>query len=202
MKLSDVQEEAIRQYVIDHSLRLQPLSDDIIDHLCCVVESELGKGKSFEEILRDASAELAPNGLNELQHRTIFLLNSKRIILMKKLTYIMGFLGSVTLALGITFKLLNLPAANELFMVGYLLFLLVFIPMWAVDRFKVSIVRALSERWKIILGVTSSVILGFAGLFKVFHYQGAALLLMLGTIIFVFGFLPFLFFTMYRHSTT
>ena len=201
MKLSDVQEEAIRQYVIDHSLRLQPLSDDIIDHLCCVVESELGKGKSFEEILRDASAELAPNGLNELQHRTIFLLNSKRIILMKKLTYIMGFLGSVTLALGITFKLLNLPAANELFMVGYLLFLLVFIPMWAVDRFKVSIVRALSERWKIILGVTSSVILGFAGLFKVFHYQGAALLLMLGTIIFVFGFLPFLFFTMYRHST-
>ena len=202
MKLSDVQEEAIRQYVIDHSLRLQPLSDDIIDHLCCVVESQLGKGKSFEEILRDASAELAPNGLNELQHRTIFLLNSKRIILMKKLTYIMGFLGSVTLALGITFKLLNLPAANELFMVGYLLFLLVFIPMWAVDRFKVSIVRALSERWKIILGVTSSVILGFAGLFKVFHYQGAALLLMLGTIIFVFGFLPFLFFTMYRHSTT
>ena len=50
---------------------------------------------------------------------------------MKKLLYLIGFIGSVTLTGGITFKLLQLPGANQLFMVGFLLLLLVFIPFVA-----------------------------------------------------------------------
>ena len=200
MRLTDTQEETVRQYVQQHQLKSKALSDDLIDHLCCVVENELGRGKDFDQILKNALSELAPKGLEDLQHKTIFLLNSKRIIIMKKLTYLTGLIGAIALALGITFKLLYLPAANQLFMIGYIVFLLVFIPLWAIDRFKVSIVKALSEKWKLRLGLTSSIILGFAGVFKIMHLQGAAMLLMLGTIIFALGFLPFFFFNMYQKS--
>jgi hypothetical protein len=53
---------------------------------------------------------------------------------------------------------------------------------------------------KIILGVTASIILGLAGLFKIMHLQGADTLLLIGAIVFALGFLPFFFFTMYKKA--
>jgi hypothetical protein len=150
--------------------------------------------------LEDAVDELAPEGLLEMQNKTMFLLNSRRIMIMKKLTYLIGFFGSLALTAGVTFKLLQMPGANALFSIGYLTLFLAFIPLLAVDRYKVSIVRVLSERLKIILGVTASIILGLAGLFKIMHLQGADTLLLIGAIVFALGFLPFFFFTMYKKA--
>ncbi|MEM9718226.1 MAG: hypothetical protein AAGA10_03190 [Bacteroidota bacterium] len=202
MKLSEEQEEIVRKYVEEYNLKLRTLSDDIIDHLCCVLESELGKGKSFDQVLHDAITELAPQGIIDLQRKTFYLLNSKRIIVMKKLTYLTGFTGSISLTSGAAFKLLHLPGADQLFMLGYIVFLLIFVPLLAVDRSQASTTKSQSERWKIILGLTSSIILGVAGVFKLAHFQGAHLLLMSGIIIFAMGFLPFLFFTMYKRSVS
>ncbi len=199
MKLTDVQEEIVRKYVEAQELKLSTLSDDIIDHLCCVLESELGKEKSFDQVLQDAVAELAPNGIRELERNTFHLINSKRII-MKKLTFLMGLTGAMALTGGATFKLLHLPGANQLFMIGYLAFLLVFIPLLAVDRFKVTNAKSIFERLNIILGVVSSVILGLAGAFKIMQLPGDHLLLMCGLIVFAACFLPLLFFTMYKQS--
>ncbi|MGB3466976.1 MAG: hypothetical protein WBA74_16975 [Cyclobacteriaceae bacterium] len=202
MRLSEEQEEYIRKYVDGHDLKLKSLRDDIIDHICCVLENELEKNESFDEVFQDAVAELAPHGIFDLQNKTFYLLNSKRIKLMKKLTYLTGFIGSVSLTGGATFKLLHLPGANELFMIGYLIFLLVFIPLLAFDRLKVAIDTNRFDKWKLILGVISSVAMGLAGIFKVFHLQGADTLLMAGIIIFATGFLPFLFFNMYKRSVS
>ncbi|MEM6628543.1 MAG: hypothetical protein AAF694_02675 [Bacteroidota bacterium] len=202
MKLSEEQEEIVRKYVEEYNLKLRTLSDDIIDHLCCVLESELGKGKSFDQVLHDAITELAPQGIIDLQRKTFYLLNSKRIIVMKKLTYLTGFTGSISLTSGAAFKLLHLPGADQLFMLGYIVFLLIFVPLLAVDRSQASTTKSQSERWKIILGLTSSIMLGVAGVFKLAHFQGAHLLLMSGIIIFAMGFLPFLFFTMYKRSVS
>ena len=202
MKLTDEQEEIVRTNVNAQGLKLKTLCDDVIDHLCCVIESELGKGKSFDQLLHDAMAELAPNGLIDLEYKTIFLLNSNRIMIMKKLMYLIGLLGSLALGTGYTFKLLHWPGASQLFIVGYLTLFLVFVPLLAFDRFKVAIVNVLSERLKLILGVISSVILGLAGLFKIMHLQGADVLLISGIIVFTAGFLPFLFFTMYKKSVS
>ncbi|MEM9987114.1 MAG: hypothetical protein AAF804_18625 [Bacteroidota bacterium] len=200
MKLSADQEKVIEDLVDAQGLKLRTLRDDVIDHLCCVMETELSKGKSFEQSLDKALADLAPNGLMGMQDQTIFLLNSKRILFMKKLMYSIGFLGSLTLTAGVTFKLLRLPYATELFTVGFLTLLLVFIPLLAIDRYKVALSKALSVRLKIILGAVAAGVTGLSGLFKLLHLQGADLLLMLGALVFAFGFLPFYYFTMYQQS--
>jgi len=160
------------------------------------------QGKPFEQLLDKAILDLAPGGLIELQHQTLFLLNSKRIILMKKLMYIIGFIGSATLTAGLTFRILRLPFGAELFMVGFLTLLLVFIPLLSIDRYKVALSKTLSVRLKMMLGVVAAVVSGLAGLFKVLHLQGADLLLLLGALVFAFGFLPFYFFTMYKKSVS
>lgn len=200
MKLSTEQEERIKGFVDKQGLTLPTLKDDILDHLCCVVESELKAGKTFDQSLQDAISELAPNGLIDLERKTFFLLNSKRIIMMKKLMYFIGFIGALTLTTGITFKILWYPGANKLFITGFLLLLLIFVPMLAFDRYKVAIAKTLSERLKIILGCISAIIVGMSGLFKLMHWMGAEVLLLTGAFIFAVGYLPFLFFTMYKKS--
>jgi cation transport ATPase len=200
MKLSPEQESIIENFVLAQGIKIPTLRDDLIDHLCCVVESELGKEKSFEQILNEAVKDLAPDGLQEIQHQTIFLLNSKRIIAMKKVLYFTGFIGSLALTAGVTFKLMHWPWANVLFIIGFLFLLLIFIPLLAIDRYKVSLSKAVSVKTKIIMGAIAAIITGLSGLFKMMHLQGADLLLMLGAFVFAFGFLPFYFFTMYKKS--
>lgn len=200
MKLSAEQESFIEKFVDDQGIKIQTLRDDLVDHLCCVVEAELGKDQSLEDLLHKAAQDLAPNGLAEIQHQTIFLLNSKRIIAMKKVLYFTGFLGSLCLTAGVTFKLMYWPMANILFIVGFLSLLLVFVPLLAIDRYKVSLSKALSVKAKIAMGTLAAIVTGLSGLFKMMHLQGADILLVMGAFIFAFGFLPFYFFTMYKKS--
>lgn len=119
---------------------------------------------------------------------------------MKKIIYIIGFLGSLSLTAGFTFKLLQFPGGNELFITGFLTFLLLFIPWFAIEQYKLAVALPISDRLKIIFGTIAAVIAGLSGLFKLMHWPGADILLMLGAIIFAFGFLPFLFLTMYKKN--
>ena len=75
MKLVAEQVAIIRQQVEQGGIVNETLKDDVLDHLCCVVEIKLGKGKSFDLALQEAMIELAPEGFMEIQHETIFLLN-------------------------------------------------------------------------------------------------------------------------------
>ncbi len=202
MKLSSQQEDTIRDYVESQGLKMSSLQDDLIDHLCCAVESKLGKQDTFKHLLEEAIQDLAPNGLSEIQSQTIFLLNSKRIIIMKKAMFITGFLGAFSLTVGTTLKIMHMPMANVLFMIGFLTLLLVFIPLLAIDRYKVSLSKSATVKTKLIMGATAGIITGLSGLFKILHLQGANVLLVLGAFIFAFGFLPFFFFTMYKKSVS
>lgn len=121
---------------------------------------------------------------------------------MKKILYLIGFLGSVVFAVGATFKLLDISGGNELFIAGFLTLLLVFFPLLAIVRYKAASSRVLYERLIFIFGGTAAAISGLSGLFKILHLAGANVLLALGTFVFVVGFLPFLFYTMYKKSAS
>lgn len=119
---------------------------------------------------------------------------------MKKIMFITGFLGAVSTTLGVMFKLLRWPGADQLFVAGFLLLLLVFVPLSAIDRFKFTLTRALPEKLRAVTGVVAALTVGLAIIFKVMHLPGADQLLITGSLVFAFGFLPFLFFTLYKKS--
>lgn len=119
---------------------------------------------------------------------------------MKKVMYLIGLLSSISIGLGWLFNLLHLTGASEMLNYGFLGFLLLFIPMLAFDRYQLNVRKALSGKLRIILGVVSAFIVGIAVAFKILHLSGAETMLAVGMLIFIFGFLPFLFFKMYRKS--
>lgn len=200
MKLTEEQIESIRSLLIAEGIQNESLSDDVLDHICCVVEVLHKRGTSFDEAVQEAIVDLAPDGLIELEIKTRYLLNSNRIITMKKLMYFMGFLGAATLSVGTLFKIMYWPGADMASLIGVIILLLIFMPLWALDRYKYEVSKALSNKLKFFAGIFSAVVIGLSVVFKVLHLQGASVLLVVGAFIFVFGYLPFLFFSLYKKS--
>ena len=198
--LSQKEVDELAAHINQSNISNQDLKDDLLDHFCCFIENEMKKGVSFEDARRLAWQQICPNGLDEIQQETIYLLNANKIMMMKKLMYIIGLLSAISLSMGFLFKLLHWPGGGYMATFGFLGFVLLFMPMLAIDRYKLTLNKALSEKLKIILGFTSAAITGLAVLFKTLHLQGADILLVLGIILFSLGFLPFLFFRMYKKS--
>ncbi|KAA5545716.1 hypothetical protein [Adhaeribacter rhizoryzae] len=200
MKLSDEEIAFISAEIDKSNISMQELKDDLLDHFCCFIEHEKKKGLSFAEAYNKATVQICPDGFAQLEKETLFLLNAKRIILMKKLMYFIGLISSMSISIGWLFKLLHWPGGGELFTYGFLGFVLLFLPLLAIDRYKLNLQAALSEKLRLVLGFGSAIVTGMAVLFKMMHLQGADILLIGGALIFAFGFLPFLFFRMYRKA--
>lgn len=200
MKLTEQEVDHIRQVVAASGIERISLRDDIVDHLCCALESWGNTQESFDVKLKYAILNLAPYGLQQLEHETVRLLNYNRIKVMKKIMYTTGFLGALATTGGVMFKILDWPGADELFVAGYILLLLIFVPLSVIDRFKVIITKALPEKLRVFTGVVAALAGGVAGVFKIMHLPGADMLLITCALVFAFGFLPSLFFTLYKKS--
>lgn len=200
MKISEHQVKFIAAIIDESSIASQTLKEDLIDHLCCVVEIKLENGIPFDIALQEALREIAPHGLDSLQNQTSYLLKSSKEILMKKMIFSIGFISAIAVSLGWLFLVLDWLGGRELFYYGLLGLLMIFIPMIAIHRYNVLVRKSLSEKLRILLGSVSGFIIGLSLVFKVLHLQGADFVLVFGVLLFTFGFLPLLFFNLYRKS--
>jgi len=114
--------------------------------------------------------------------------------------YIVGLASAISMSMGLVMKYLHWAGSQELTIYGFLTFAFIFLPLATIDRFKVRMQNALSDRLRISLGLASAAVIGLGILLKLFHLNGANLSILIGFVLFSFGFLPFLFFTMYKKS--
>ncbi|WP_436515387.1 hypothetical protein [Ekhidna sp. To15] len=193
-------EDRIIEEINKSSLKNRTLKDDLIDHFCCMVEIEMDKGLSFEKALEKAYKQTAPNGLDEIQQETIFLLNYSKIMFMKRLTYVSGYLFTLTWVVGLFFKIQHMMGAGLLLGIGALGLAVIFLPLLLINRYKLIAREVLGERLKWIFGLASVFLLITSSTVKILHLPGANVLIGLSLVLLSFGFLPFLFFRMYKKS--
>lgn len=198
--ISDEKVEFIAQQINASNIKSKELRDDLIDHFCCIVELHMQKGQSFEMAFSEAYDQTTPNGYNEIEEETLFLLNYQKIKRMKKVTFSLGYLFSLSTSLGILFKILHLPGANIMLIGGFTGLAFIFTPLYLVNLFKSKVNSLLSEKLKWIFGAASIVLIACASWFKIMHLQGAGVLLGVGFLVLGFGFLPFLFFRMAKSN--
>lgn len=121
---------------------------------------------------------------------------------MKRLTYLLGFLSSISICLGMLFGILHWSGAQQLTFAGYIGFLFLFIPMLAILRHKDLSSPDRIVRFKYGIGMFAGLLTGIALLFKLLHLAGADRLLIAGFFVFIAGFLPLLFYSLYRKSVS
>lgn len=200
MKLTDEHISIIEQTIASSSIESKEMRDDLIDHFCCAVEIYMKKGSSFENAFARAQNDISPNGLHEIQRETVFLLNANKIKIMRSIISGTGLLFSMTMSLGFLFKIMHWPGANMLLISGTLGLGLIFLPLLTTYHYRQKAHQLMSEKMKTLLGLISGVLFSLSVLFKQFHLMGAEMLFVSSMVIFTFGFLPFLFFRMYKKT--
>ena len=119
---------------------------------------------------------------------------------MKLSTHLIGLISSMTFSTGWVFGILHWPSATQLSVGGFLAFAFIYLPIISIDYFKATNQRPKFERLQFLVGFASGIIVGSSVILKALHVQGADHILIVGSLLFIFGFLPLLYITMYKKS--
>ncbi len=183
----DTNIDVIRKDIINRGLTYEPLIDDIVDHLCCMVEEKMEEGNSFKKSYREAINSIGENRLPEIQHQTLILLNKKHQK-MKKLTYFLGLAAAVILLFGAVSKYMHWPGAGIELTLGLLVIILGFLPLYFIVTY-----REQPEKKNIIYPITGYItiaVLLIGAVFKIQHWPAAGTVTNIGLAILIIGFVP------------
>ena len=193
--------EFIRAEIDKSAIYIQEIKEDLLDHICCLVEEKMEmEGLSFEIAYQQAIQQVCPDGLNEIQKETTSLLNADKRIHMKKAIYGIGLISAMTMSLGFLFRIMHLPGGEQMLNFGFIGLCLIFLPLIAIYHFQTHRSIPLAERLKLVFGYANAEIVASELVLEILDLFPATILLIVGCILFTFGFLPFLFFDMYKKS--
>ncbi len=113
MSLTEIQIIIIEQELRESGLDHLPLFDEMVDHICCMVEANLNLGCSFQEAKQLAFEKLGPKEINEYQKQTDFLLQQNKI-LMKRITVAVCFIAGACLMISSFLYAQNVPSIMPL----------------------------------------------------------------------------------------
>jgi len=105
-----------------------------------------------------------------------------------KVLHISILVGGIILMFGILFKVLHWPGAGMLLLAGWFTILWVFLPILLYVKVKGASTQ--KEKWIYSIGIAGLFIFEFSTLCKLFHWPGAAVLMIVGSVLLVSVFLP------------
>jgi hypothetical protein len=198
--LTDEQIAFILNDIRRNGIELEELQLDLLDHICCVIETELTTENNFEEVYRSILPRFYKRSLREIEEETQLLLTFKNYYAMKKIMIISGTFSAFTVLIGSLFKVMHWPGAAMLFVLAIALFSFIFLPILSVIRIKEH--TKTNDKIVIIAAAIFGSAISLAILFKVMHWPFATLLWTSALAILFFIFLPIYFFSGIRNPET
>lgn len=196
--LTERQIEYIAQAINRSKIESADLKEDLMDHFCCAIEEEMKKGLNFEDSYQKAFLNICPDGLDEIQKETIFLLTSKKIKAMKKLLYVSGYLSAIGLTTTFVMKSTHIGGAMITLLLTTAILVFIFLPTLFITLYKRAFTKNLSDKLKYIFGFIGAALFITSIAFKIAHWPGATLILVTSIATINFVFFPLLFFKMYK----
>ncbi len=179
--------DRIKGDLVGCGLTYDRLMEDVLDHVCCMVEKHMAEGADFESSYDRVLQSIGEKRISELQHETLLHLD-KKFQRMKRITYLSGLTGSILTIIGVFFKMMHWPAAGILIGLGFLLVGLVFLPLYFILSYREQVEKP-HVAYPIIGYITIFLILTGA-VFKIMHWPGAAVLLYVSIGVLAIVFIP------------
>ncbi len=191
-ELSDREIEILNREIDKQGLTYTQLQKELLDHLCCDIEAKMDEGLEFLNAFEEVQSRLENNRIQEIQEETLLLINQKYRI-MKKFMYILGTIAPTLLIIGAFFKLQHWPGASVLIVVGSFLLAAVYLPVFAMVSMRDTRKREKKvNKTLYVVGVITGFIFITGVLFKIMHWPGAGIALMVSVILTVAVFIPVL----------
>lgn len=198
--LSEEQVKFILNDIRRNGIEREELQLDLLDHICCVLESEMNNASEFEVYYRSILPRFFKQNLREIQEETNLLLTFKHYYTMKKILIYSGGITVFTFIIGAICKLMHWPGAAFLLISSIVLFSFIFLPL--LFLLKVKEVRPVREKLTISIATVFAILISCATMFKLMHWPGATLLWSISLAILFFLFLPIYFFGGIRNPET
>ena len=179
--------DRIKADLVNRGLTYDRLLDDILDHVCCMIEEQMIAGENFELSYKHVLDTIGDKRLPEIQHQTLLLLN-KNFQRMKNLTYLFGLSAALVTILGTFFKRMHWPGAGILITAGIILVIFVFLPLYFVNSY-----REQAEKKNPLYAIVGFLTLAFllaGAVFKIQHWPGANHIIEVSLAILIIGFIP------------
>lgn len=198
-RLRDEHIDFISADIRKRGIYLDDLHNNLLDHVCCIIENEMQEEQDFQTFYSDVIQRFFQKELSEIEDETFLLVTFKNYHTMKKITTTSGIASAALMSAGILFKYMHWPGAAILLVLGIALTSLVFMPLLFIFRSKTST----TTRDKLLLGsgVSLGIVLSLHILFKVLHWPGANMLINIINVALLI-FIPVYFFTGYRNEQT
>jgi len=198
--LSEEQIDFICRDIQARGVEMESLQQDLLDHVCCIIEQNLEANGNFEEFYFQTIRRFYKNELKEIEEETLFLLTHKNYYAMKKIMLTSGAFSTIVLSAGILFKFMHWPGAGVLIVAGIVLFSLLFLPL--LFTLKVREKQEIRDKFILTAGVISAILFSLSTLFKLQHWPGANIMGVSAIGIMILLFLPVYFFTGIRNAET
>lgn len=160
MNLTEQQIDFLESELEERGITVPSLKADLLDHFCCAIESSMETGTAFEDAFHRAWHEICPDGVREFDLATKIILLQHKYATMKKITFIIGFITALAGFTGYFFKINHWPWANNLIVLGFGLFTVVFLPLYFYLKFRsdTELGKARSKPYYIFMNALTSVI--------------------------------------------
>lgn len=196
VELNDIEMEFLVSR-IETEIRDPQLQLELIDHCGCAVEQFMSEGMQFEMALDLAMKNLAPNGVHEIEEEVQFILTIQTLQTMKIVLFFSGFVAAFCIMTGILFRQLHWPGGDVILMVGDISLIVSMITLIVnTARSSASFSRAIIYR--ILAGSFGGLFFGIGSAFKIMHWPGANIQILLGVFLLAFFFLPMFFWQLYK----
>ncbi|MBL0013924.1 MAG: hypothetical protein IPP30_09390 [Flavobacterium sp.] len=198
--LSDDQIEFVRRDILAQGIQNEGLQQDLLDHICCVVENELADGEDFETFYHQRIKQFYKKELKEIEEETIALLNFKHYYVMKKVMLLSGGVLTALLVISFLLRFLYLPGGSIAMLLGAVLLNFVFLPL--LFTLKVKENKTLLENITSGIATLCAMLMNLGLIFKLQVFPGADALVVAAFGTLLLGFLPIYFFTGIQRADT
>jgi hypothetical protein len=193
--MAELTEKEIRRLnreIQKQGLTYTELQQELLDHLYCDVEAEMEEGLEFIKALEKVRKGMGKDRIQQIQEETLLLINQKYRI-MKKFMYILGMIAPAMLITGTIFKIQHWPGAGVLLVLSLFILGAIYLPVFVMVKIRDTRKEGKKVNMPMyIFGLIAGIIFIAGAMFKIQHWPGAGIMIMLSGLVTVFIFIPIL----------
>lgn len=191
-ELSEKEIRRLNREIEKQGLTYTELQQELLDHLCCDVEAEMEEGLEFVKALEKVRKGMGKDRIQKIQEETLLLISQKYRI-MKKFMYILGMIAPAMLITGTIFKIQHWPGASVLLVLSLFMLGAIYLPVFVMVKIRDTRKEGKKVNMPMyIFGLIAGIIFIAGAMFKIQHWSGASIMIILSGFVTVFIFIPIL----------
>ena len=185
LKVDDIAK--VTKDVENEGINYSHLSTDLVDHICCEIESYMNHGISFTEAYEQVKTKFNIKGLRHIQQDTLMLID-KNYRIMKNSMKTIGVVALAIMAFSALFKIMHWPFAGPMLVLSFFLITCVFFPALLYVMYRD--VNQKQQAFLYIVSFMSGLVFMSGVLFKIMHWPFAQLLFFPGLALITYILIP------------